>query len=130
MQWLRMHENDPRTLMPKVQEQVTVRREFSEQYGKRHAATFLAQANDAKAANVRRMRAVAVGLATIKDKLETDPLYSPKQAATDAATLRAEYVRLRVGPGPDRGQGGGRPRDRPRPNHLGREALRAVPDAR
>lgn len=95
-QWIQQYENDPRILLPKVAEQVNARRAFSEAYGRRSAANALASANEAHTANLRRTRAVLVGLATVRDKLATDPNYTVARASSDAATLRSEYERLRA----------------------------------
>lgn len=94
MEWTRRNENDPRILLPRNVEMVAERKRFSEQYGKRHAKAFLDQANEQHTANVRRTRAVLVGMATVREKLASDPSYTARRAASDMETLRAEYTRL------------------------------------
>jgi hypothetical protein len=95
-QWDLMNANDVRSTLPKVVEQRAARRNFAVAYGKAHAQRMLADASAGHTANVRRTRAVLVGIATVREKLATDPSYSAKRAASDMETLRTEYERLRA----------------------------------
>jgi hypothetical protein len=96
IRWRKQHENDVRRLLPAVMAQEAARATFSEEYGKRHARRMLAEASDAHTANVRRTRAVLVGIATVRERLASDPAYTAQRAASDMATLRGEYDRLKA----------------------------------
>src|SRR5689334_10397180 len=94
MAWMKAHENDVRILLPAVQEQLNVRRRFSEERGKRIASERLARANERKTATERRARAVLMGLAALRERMDSDPRYRAQQAVRDMNTLRAEWERL------------------------------------
>jgi hypothetical protein len=93
--WLKAYEDSPYAQTPKVLAQVAERRSYSAAHGQRAGELKLAEANAARERNESRLRAVGVCLEEIQQRIQTDPTYTARDAASDAEKLRNEYVRLR-----------------------------------
>jgi thioesterase domain-containing protein len=95
-QWEQMHANDPRIDTPACRELRNARRNFSTNYGRATANRVLSEVNAEHIANVRRSRAVLEGLIAIRERAETDPDYTAKQAALDYEVLSSERRHLQA----------------------------------
>lgn len=94
-QWARQHEMDARSTLPKVVEMLNARRSALHDYAVSNATSMLNEVNNSKDANSRRLRAVVVAIDDLKTKVDTDPLFTSKEARKQLELLKNEYAHLR-----------------------------------